>query len=448
MNKSARRPSFHSSIFSKLLATMLGMSAVLVLMVFSFFAFVVFPNLSLTSESALERYTRVLAASSPSYESAKSISKLAHVEIRYQGPGGDWATSNVLPSIKDIQDNKARISFGRHYFLENAPQGGTYLIAWNLADQMHAAHVKLLLMLLVLIVFVVLAAYWVQRWHLRPVRSLSDGMNRISGGDLNVILPVSGHDEFARLTVGFNDMVSRVKQMIFARDQLLLDVSHELRSPLTRMKVALALLPGDADKAGLDSDLKEMETMITELLELERLRSPNGLHRDVQDLMPILRGVAQSFEGRPPGVRVEGNSGPILANIDGEKIRTVLRNLLENAFKYSLPDSRPVDLFARLDEQKVIVCVRDDGVGIPESQMSSVFEPFFRIDPSRSKKTGGYGLGLSICKRIVDAHGGTIKVDNNPKRGSSFTLTFTGVTQASYLCQSARRKPCSFEGIL
>lgn len=92
---------------------------------------------------------------------------------------------------------------------------------------MHATHVKLLWMLLVLIGFVVSAAYWIQRRHLRPMRSPSNGIARISGGDLDVVLPVSGQDEFARLTVGFNDMVSRVNQMIRARDQLLLDVSHE-----------------------------------------------------------------------------------------------------------------------------------------------------------------------------------------------------------------------------
>ena len=219
-------------------------------------------------------------------------------------------------------------------------------------------------------------------------------------------------------------MVSRVKQMIVARDQLLLDVSHELRSPLTRMKVALSLLPNNAEKAGMNFDVNEMETMIAELLELERLRSPNGLRREKQDLVPILREVARSFEGRPPGIRVATNCKPLLVSLDGDKIRTILRNLLENAFKYSLLDSCPVDLSAQEADGIVIVRVRDDGVGIPESQMSSIFEPFFRVDPSRSKKSGGYGLGLSICKRIAEAHGGTIEAQNNPGRGASFIVTF------------------------
>lgn len=427
MNKTAGMPSLRSSIFSKLLVTMLGMIAILVLMVAGFFAFVVFPNVSLTSENAVKEYTRLLAASSPSLESAKNVSKVAHVEVRYEGPGGDWTTSNALPPIEQVREGKVNGSFGHHFYLEKAPQGGTYLVVWNLSDQMHATHVKLLWMLLILIVFVVLAAYWIQRWHLRPVRSLSDGMTRISRGDLEVVLPVFGQDEFAMLTAGFNDMVSRVKQMILARDQLLLDVSHELRSPLTRMKVALALLPDEADRAGIDSDLDEMETMIAELLELERLRSPNGLRKENQNLVPILQEVARSFEGHPPGIRLGTSSNSILVNIDGDKIRTVLRNLLENAFKYSLPDSCPVDLSAQQGDHTVTVRVRDDGMGIPEAQRSTVFEPFFRLDPSRSKKTGGYGLGLSICKRITEAHGGTIQVENHSGRGASFILTLRSV---------------------
>jgi signal transduction histidine kinase len=423
MNKQRLLPSFNSSIFSKLLATMLGTIAILILMVAGFFAFVVFPSIPLTSQDALKQYTHLLALSSPSLESAKKISTLAHVQMRYQGPLGGWATSATLPSIQDVKEGRVKTSFGRHYYLEPAPQGGTYLILWNLADEMHAAHIRLLWMLLILIVFVVLAAYWIQRGHLRPVRSLSNGMTRISGGDLDVVLPVSGEDEFAQLTAGFNNMVARVKQMVQARDQLLLDVSHELRSPLTRIKVALALMPDDADKAGIDSDLNEMELMISELLELERFRSPNALHRTDHNLMQVVQETARTYSERPPGVRVTTNANEIPVNIDTDKIRTVLRNLLENAFKYSLLDSDPVDLSVECADQAVIIRVHDDGVGIPENQLGNLFEPFFRVDPSRSKKTGGYGLGLSICKRIVEAHGGTIEVEKGPGRGTSFILS-------------------------
>jgi len=203
---------------------------------------------------------------------------------------------------------------------------------------------------------------------------------------------------------------------------LLLDVSHELRSPLTRMKVALALLPEDDNKASLDADVKEMETMISELLELERLRTPHGLRKQKQDVVPILHEAVQLFEKRAPAVRLIARPLTIVANVDREKLRTVLRNLLDNAFKYSLPDSQPIVLSVSEIQDCVVIRVQDDGQGIPDAERASIFEPFFRIDPSRSKKTGGYGLGLSMCKRIVEAHGGTIHIESNPGRGASFIV--------------------------
>jgi signal transduction histidine kinase len=231
-------------------------------------------------------------------------------------------------------------------------------------------------------------------------------------------------DEFGALTDAFNKMVGRVKQMIQARDQLLLDVSHELRSPLTRLKVALALLPEDENKAGMVGDLNEMEAMITELLELERLREGRGIRRERHDLVSLLREVAEAYKSAPPGVDLLAHSSAAWLDIDREKIRTVMRNLLENARKFSLPDSRPIEICIVRDSSAITVRISDDGPGIPESDLPNLFEPFYRVDRSRSRKTGGYGLGLSICKRIMEAHGGSIAVTNNAGRGATFVLAF------------------------
>jgi len=175
----------------------------------------------------------------------------------------------------------------------------------------------------------VFTAYWFQKRLLHPVQSLGEGVARMSAGHLDVVLPLVTHDELGTLTTAFNQMVRRVKEMIHARDQLLLDVSHELRSPLTRMKVALALLPEDENKASLDADVKEMEMMISELLELERLRTPHGLRKQEQDAVPILREAAQQFENRAPGVHLTAHPEAIVANVDYEKLRIVVRNLLD-----------------------------------------------------------------------------------------------------------------------
>jgi signal transduction histidine kinase len=218
-------------------------------------------------------------------------------------------------------------------------------------------------------------------------------------------------------------MVGRVKDMIEARDQLLLDVSHELRSPLTRLKVALELVSDPDMKARMAVDVVEMEIMIGELLELERLRDGSGIKTSRQNVVAILDEVGGNFHDRPPGVHLTATTREILLDIDAVRMRTVVRNLLENAIKYSLPDSRAVEVSAAQNGDRVVIRVTDDGPGIPDRDMPSLFEPFVRLDRSRSKKTGGYGLGLSIAKRIIEAHGGTITVENTAPRGASFVVT-------------------------
>jgi len=142
------------------------------------------------------------------------------------------------------------------------------------------------------------------------------------------------------------------------------------------------------------------------------------------DLVQLLGDVASRYAERAPGVQLVTSAESIPIDIDADKIRVTLRNLLENAIKYSLPDSRPIELRADRSANAVIVRITDDGVGIPPADAERVFEPFFRVDPSRSKRTGGYGLGLSICKRVMEAHGGTIAVERRSPRGTAFVLTF------------------------
>jgi signal transduction histidine kinase len=417
-------PFLRRSVFFKLVAIMLTMAASLLLMVASFFWLIVRPSLAASTEHLVKEYARLVATSSPDLEAAKRIASGLELQIRYEGPGGSWATAANLPSLKQVRNDEiGRAFLGHDYYLVPAPNGGEYLFAWTLARRTQVVHLKLLVLLLFLMAAVVFTAHVFQRHLLRPLRSLGSGVARLSEGELDFVLPIQSRDEFGVLTDAFNRMVRRIRTMVQARDQLLLDVSHELRSPLTRMKVALELLPEGKNKTSMATDLGEMETMITELLELERLRDRRGIRTARQDLVSIVREVAESVQGQLPGVRVVATPGEIVLDIDRDKLRIVLRNLLENAIKYSLPDSRPVEISVVQKADTVDIRVSDDGPGIPESDSANLFEAFFRVDQSRSKKTGGYGLGLSICKRIMEAHGGSIAVENNPVRGATFIAT-------------------------
>jgi signal transduction histidine kinase len=419
-----RSRGIRQSVFAKLVTIMLVMAASLLALVAGFFLLYISPALNESVDRLVREYARVVAASAPTYDTAMQLGARLDVQMRYEGPGGAWTTSADIPTLDEARGAGGHHPFSGHdYYLVPAPDGGTYLFAWTFTRRTMTAHLMVLALLLVLMVSVLFTTHALLRHLLRPLRSLAEGVARLSDGQLDVVVPNRSRDEFGALTDAFNTMVTRVKDMIHARDQLLRDVSHELRSPVTRLKVALALLPDGGRQTRMAADLAEMEMMIGELLELERLRDGHGIRTARQNLIPILDEVAANFHDRPPGVRVISPAPEVFLDIDPDRMQVVVRNLVENAVKYSLADSRPVELSVVQDEARVVVRVMDDGPGIPECDVQKVFEPFFRVDRSRSRKSGGYGLGLSISRRIVEAHGGTIAVENNAVRGASFVLT-------------------------
>ncbi|MBW2433904.1 MAG: HAMP domain-containing histidine kinase, partial [Deltaproteobacteria bacterium] len=131
-----------------------------------------------------------------------------------------------------------------------------------------------------------------------------------------------------------------------------------------------------------------------------------------------------AFENQPPGIESVDLPSEIEVEIDPEQIKTVFENVLNNAIKYSQPDSAPIQISAKTDESYVVVRIRDFGIGIPEEDLAHIFEPFYRVDKSRTKDTGGYGLGLSLCKTIMEAHGGKIEVHSTLQEGTTVSLYF------------------------
>jgi len=415
------------SVFVRLLAIILSMAGVVMLLVSGFFFGIVFPGLHVSMNELFENYARAVAAGSPDLEDAKRIGAALDMGLRYAGPAGAWTTDDDLPTLEAA---RARQSVARDprllrsFYVIRAPDGGDYLFVRRIGRSIHIVRHNLLVLLLFLMMGVFAIAYVVLRHTLRPLRWLNEGVARLAEGELDVVVPNPTRDEFGALAHAFNRMARRVRDMVQARDQLLLDVSHELRSPLTRMKVALALLPDSPNRASMAADVSEMEMMVSELLELERLRDGRRLSIERRDLAPLLKEIVAVYADRAPGVRLTGALPELPLDLDAEKVRTVFRNLLENAIKYSLPDSRPVEIAVSREAHSVVVRVTDDGPGLPEDDPAQLFEPFVRHDRSRSKKTGGYGLGLSICKRVLEAHGGSIAAERNPGRGATFVVAF------------------------
>lgn len=416
------------TVFAKVVAIMLAMAICLLTIVTLFFGMVVGPNINESFDRMLAAYAKAFAATSPTRADADRIVSDLHVNVRYEGAGGSWTTDPRLPSVAEFRAWSTTGGGGflprRQYQLAASPSGGTYLFAWSVGGHMLEAHEAMLVALILLMAGVILAANIVLRRLLDPLRALNTAVGELGAGRLDTRVPIRASDEFGRLTAAFNQMAERVSEMVQSRDRLLTHVSHELRSPLTRMKVALELPSGDVQRDRLAEDAAEMEHVVSELLELERLRTGRAVAlRDVE-LVALLRDVASRVRDRAPGVRVIPTDEEIWLQVDDDQVRTALRNLVENALKYSLPDSRPVELRVARTANGVAIRVVDDGIGVSAADAERIFEPFYRVDPSRSKRTGGYGLGLSICKRIMEAHGGTITVERLSPRGTAFVLTF------------------------
>ncbi|MBS0155568.1 MAG: HAMP domain-containing histidine kinase [Nitrospira sp.] len=275
------------------------------------------------------------------------------------------------------------------------------------------------------IALILAGSYAVVRWLFRPLDWLTYGVAEIADGNLGHRVPIRSRDELGRLTVALNDMIGRIRDMLLARDRLLLDVSHELRSPLTRMKIALEFVREESVREKLQQEIRELEAMVTELLESERMNSNHGgLSLSEIDLIALVRELTAGYSDQGAGVRVVDSPATLFIRIDRNRLRMAVRNVLENAVKHSVLERGPVLVrVTAVDGKAVEVSVQDHGPGIPVEEHQRVFEPFYRVDKSRARMTGGYGLGLSLAKKIMVAHGGDILLVSEPGEGSTFILT-------------------------
>ncbi len=368
----------------------------------------------------------------PDFQRAKEISQELSLEIRYDGPGEKWATSKELPPMQDMRLRK----FGEspHVNIGRA-QGKSFLVftdgqnqyTFDLVksyEQQSYAEIKILFLTIFLMCMLV-CVYFVIRRILKPIKRLNEGVQQISAGNLEHQVPVSKSDELGNLADAFNAMTVRIREMLHSREQLLLNVSHELRSPLTRMKVAMEFLPETSAKKNLSEDILAMETMVSEILETERLKSEFGqLTLQPTELENIVREVIAAFEHTYPGIVFKNKTKTTALNLDRQQIKTVLNNLLDNAIKYSENTSAPIRILLEQKNPYIVLQIKDSGKGIPAQDLQHIFEPFYRVDKSRDRNTGGYGLGLSLCETIIEAHKGKIEVESTVGKGTVVNLFF------------------------
>lgn len=265
---------------------------------------------------------------------------------------------------------------------------------------------------------------WIRR-IMAPLRPLSQGVRQVGAGRLDHRVYVDSPDELGELASAFNWMAERLQHLIRSKDQMLLDLSHELRSPLTRMRIALEMNPAGPLTESMTEDIGEMERMVTTILTNARMQSGNmSLNCRMVDLVSLIQKTIGPFEDQPPGVCLKDAPESAEIFLDPEKAKTVFRNVVENAIKYSSEASGPVAIRVLIGPDSNTVEIRDEGTGIPEQDLPFVLEPFYRVDRSRSRESGGFGLGLSICKAVMEAHHGSISIESTAGKGTTVRLRF------------------------
>ncbi len=270
---------------------------------------------------------------------------------------------------------------------------------------------------------------------LSPVKEMTKAARRISSENLSERLDVKGNDELSELASTFNDMIERLERSFNRIKEFSADVSHELRTPLTALKgqIEVALLRDRSKeeyRGVLESSLDEIERLtkvVNGLLTLSRGETGKiFLERERVHLEELVAEVVSQIypmmEERNISFDLERDGEDVILG-DRNLLKQAFLNLVENAVKYNV-EGGSVTVEIQGSDGCVILRVRDTGVGIPEDEVPRIFEKFYRVEKSRARSVGGAGLGLSIVKWIVDAHGGKIEVESVLGKGTSFTVSF------------------------
>lgn len=294
---------------------------------------------------------------------------------------------------------------------------------------------RLLIAIAIALSVVGVGSWLLSRMFVRPLERLAGAARRLGEGDLTARSGLHRSDEIGELAGTFDAMAGRVQGLVTAQAELVAGVSHELRTPLARIRVALdlaqegAMLERDV-LSEINTDLGELEHMVADMLTVARLRLTQNraidvlthLPRAALDLRTVAAEAAERFRARMPKIQLAQDISAEAVSVQGSSmlLRRALDNLLDNAAHHG--GGAAVSLRCWGEEGQVCLEVRDQGPGIRAEEVARIFEPFYRSDPSRARSSGGLGLGLTLTRRIVEAHGGRVTLESQAGQGTTVRI--------------------------
>ena len=274
--------------------------------------------------------------------------------------------------------------------------------------------------------------YFMVNKMLNPVRLLKQGAERIRQGDLSYRVKSNLQDELGELTESINHMADSLQSMLEAKRQLLMAISHELRTPITKAKLRMEFMPESDEKDQLKEDINEIDLLISDLLEAERLNNDHSALVSERVLLAnFIRSIAESFKSNNGEIEIEIPVNDLEFEIDKLRIRLLITNLLNNAVRHG--KGNLINVRVSFSGDRGIIEVKDNGEGISEEHITQITEPFYRADSARQRNTGGFGLGLYLCRLIAQAHGGEMIIVSQEGQGTQITVN---LPQNSKLAQA------------
>jgi signal transduction histidine kinase len=422
------------SLSGRLILLFICVSVLLALTVRTGFRFGIQGEFRSLAQPHLSEYIEHLVeeiGSPPDPVAAADLAQRLQIDIQIQTKDLSWSNRGKIIDTEGLTFHPFKLSAGRrveinhdeHRFILRLPEkdGAILLMTRNRLDSGSLALVIGGTIFTVLLL-IALTYHLVKRLF-QPLQDIRQSVARFGSGELDHRIIINRRDELGELAKSINTMADDIEAMMEAKRQLLLAISHELRSPLTRARLNAELMQASEPRDRIIADLQLLEQELAELLETERL----GNRHAKLDLQPVEPGrlidsvIQQHFS--TAAISYTHDNDNLSMDLDAVRIRLLIKNLLDNALRHT-PESAPsVQISSRVADRIWHVSVKDHGEGILQEHLPHLTEPFYRVDKARQRETGGYGLGLYLCRVIVEAHGGSLDIQSKPGEGTQVNFS-------------------------
>ncbi|MCG7871113.1 MAG: HAMP domain-containing histidine kinase [Candidatus Thiodiazotropha lotti] len=372
----------------------------------------------------------------PDILAASALAERLSIDIQINSPADRWSSSGVFLNEQSLDFHQHQLSSGR--VVEVSHQASRFIMRLQEGDvtalyitkqKFSSSQLPLIASITIAVVLLLIALtyHFVRRLFL-PIETIRQGVANFGSGDLKYRIKLQRKDELGELARSVNIMADEIQGMLEAKRQLLLAISHELRSPLTRVRLNAELIEHGEPRERIIQDLKLLEQQLNELLETERLES-NHAKLDLQLADPeyLINSVTKEHFAQSQWQSHFDKNGELIL-LDIARIKLLIKNLLDNALRHTNLQHGDVEIHSQLTKEGWHFQVTDFGSGIAEEHLKHLTEPFYRADKARQRSTGGYGLGLYLCRVITEAHGGELTIESQLGKGTQVSVTIPHTT--------------------